>query len=68
MFIGSELSGVSLDYFTSGSAAHPVHHWTGFWLTSSIGALVLFVAIAAFFADKTLVHSKAADLAQEFAH
>ena len=29
MFIGSELSGVSLDYFTSGPAGHAVHHWTG---------------------------------------
>ena len=68
MFIGSELSGVALDYFTAGPASHQVHHWMSFWLTSSTGALVLFVAIAIFFADRTLIHSNQPDLAEELVH
>jgi len=68
MFIGSELSGVALDYFTAGPASHQVHHWMSFWLTSSTGALVLFVAIAIFFADRTLIHSNQPDLAEELLH
>jgi len=68
MFIGSELSGVALDFFTTGTAEHPVHHWMSFWLSSSIGALVLFVAIAWFFADRALIHSKKQELATEVAH
>ena len=67
MFIGSELSGVALDFYTSGPATHPVHHWTSFWLSSSIGALVLFIAIALFFADKTLIQSKQPQLVEEAA-
>ncbi len=58
MFIGSELSGAALDFFTSGASGHPVHHWMNFWLSSSLGALVLFTAIALFFAGKTLIHSR----------
>ena len=67
MFIGSELSGVALDFYTTGPASHPVHHWTSFWLSSSIGALVLFIAIALFFADKTLIQSKQPQLVEEAA-
>jgi MFS family permease len=65
MFIGSELSGAALDFFTTGPAAHPVHHWLSFWLSSSMGALVLFVAIALFFADRTLIHSRQPELVEE---
>ncbi len=58
MFIGSLLSGVAVDFFTTGAPDHPVRHWTGFWLSSSIAALVLFVAIAVFFVGKTMIRSK----------
>jgi nucleoside transporter len=68
MFIGSELSGVALDFYTSGPASHPVHHWQSFWLSSSIGALVLFVAIALLFSDRTLIHSKQVGVAEEMVH
>jgi len=68
MFIGSELSGVALDFFTTGTAAHPVHHWMSFWMSSSIGALVLFVAIGLFFSDRTLIRSKEGTLAEELVH
>jgi nucleoside transporter len=65
MFVGSLLSGVAVDFFTTGSAAHPVRNWTGFWLSSSIGALVLFLAIAAFFGGNTMIRDKQPDLVAE---
>jgi nucleoside transporter len=45
MFIGSNLSGVALDYFTSNGSTD----WKGFWLTSSAGAAVILLLVAAFF-------------------
>jgi nucleoside transporter len=59
MFVGSLLSGAAVDYFTTGVAPHLVRNWTGFWLSSSAGALVLFLAIAAFFRGGTMIKSKA---------
>ena len=35
MFLGSLLSGIAVDFFTTGAAPHLVRHWTGFWLSSS---------------------------------
>jgi MFS family permease len=61
MFIGSLLSGVAVDYFTTGAPDHPVRHWTGFWLSSSLAALVLFLAIALFFVGNTMIRSKQPD-------
>jgi MFS family permease len=45
MFIGSNLSGVALDYFT----ANGTTDWKGFWLTSSAGAAIILLLVAAFF-------------------
>jgi nucleoside transporter len=45
MFIGSNLSGVALDYFTANGATD----WKGFWLTSSAGAAIILLLVAAFF-------------------
>jgi nucleoside transporter len=58
MFVGSVLSGVALDFFKTGTPDHPVYHWRSFWLSSSIAALVLFVAIAVFFGGHTMIRSK----------
>ncbi len=68
MFIGSELSGASLDYFTKQVNGQTVHQWLSFWLTSSIGALVLFVAIAFLFSDRTLIHSRQVNVEEEVVH
>ena len=65
MFIGSLLSGVAVDYFTTGTSPHLVRHWTGFWLSSSAAALVLFLAIALFFRGRTMIQSKQPELVEE---
>ena len=67
MFIGSELSGIAVDFFTTGTADHPVRHWTNFWLSSSASAFVLFLAIALFFGGKTLIQSKQDELVEKAA-
>ena len=38
MFIGSLLSGVALDFFTTTSGGAVTHNWTAFWLGCSGGA------------------------------
>jgi nucleoside transporter len=65
MLIGSLLSGVAVDFFTTGTAPNLVRHWTGFWLSSALGALVLFVPIALFFRGKIMIQSKQPDLLEE---
>jgi nucleoside transporter len=45
MFLGSNLSGVAVDYFTANGATD----WKGFWLTSSAGAAVILLLVAVFF-------------------
>ena len=49
MFLGSTLSGVALDYFTTtvGGTAH--HNWQSFWLSSAAGSFAILLLVAAFF-------------------
>ncbi len=61
MFIGSQLSGIAVDYFSTNEGGHVVHHWTNFWLSSSIAAFVLFLAIALFFGGHTMIRSSKSD-------
>ena len=49
MYIGSRLSGVAVDYFTTGTGANAQHNWSGFWLSSAAGAFAIFVLVAVFF-------------------
>ena len=65
MFIGSLLSGIAVDFFTTNENGHLVRHWTGFWLSSSSAAFVLFLAIALFFRGHTMIRSKQPVLATE---
>ena len=59
MFIGSLLSGTSIDFFTSTDASGAVvRNWTGFWLTSSIGSFAIFVLILVLFRARGVVQSK----------
>jgi nucleoside transporter len=53
MFIGSNLSGVALDYFTRNGTTD----WKAFWLTSSGGAAVILVLVAAFFRSRGRIES-----------
>jgi MFS family permease len=58
MLIGSLLSGVAVDFFTSPTGTH---NWKGFWLSSSFAAFLLFLAMAVFFGGHTMIRSKQAD-------
>lgn len=60
MFVGSLLSGGAVDFFTisNGVGQKAVRNWTGFWLSSSIAALVLFLVFAIFFRTRTMIRSK----------
>lgn len=56
MFLGSLLSGTTIDFFTSPSG---VRDWTSFWLTSSAGSFTIFVLILALFRTRGAVQSSA---------
>ena len=56
MFIGSEISGFAVDYFTTGT----VRDWKSFWLVSSAGAGLIFLMIAAMFRSNVKVHTREA--------
>lgn len=62
MFIGSVLSGVALDFFTTtptaGGAA--THDWTSFWIGCGGGAAVILILVALFFQTRAKIETKAA--------
>ena len=45
MFLGSMLSGVTVDFFTTNG----VRDWQSFWLTSAAASFVILMLVAAFF-------------------
>jgi MFS family permease len=49
MFTGSLLSGVAVDYFTTTTGTTVTRNWNGFWLSSSAGAFLILMLVAAFF-------------------
>jgi MFS family permease len=55
MFVGSLLSGGAVDFFTTTVGSQPVRHWTGFWMSSSLGALALLLVFAVFFRTRRMV-------------
>jgi nucleoside transporter len=56
MYIGSTLSGVAVDYYTKTVGGVTTRDWQSFWISSSIGALVILLMIAAFFRSNAKVH------------
>lgn len=58
MFIGSLLSGVALDWFTTKSGGAEVHDWKAFWLSSAAGSFAILVMVAAFFQSRRRIESK----------
>jgi nucleoside transporter len=60
MFIGSLLSGVSLDFFTNRTAGAVTHNWTAFWLGCGGGALAILALVAIFFQTRAKVETKVA--------
>ena len=49
MYIGSRLSGVAVDYFTTGTGSAVHRNWNAFWLSSAAAAFIIFLLVAAFF-------------------
>jgi nucleoside transporter len=61
MFIGSMLSGVALDYFTTTESGGTVkHNWTSFWIVCGGGAAVILVLVALFFQTRAKIETKVA--------
>jgi MFS family permease len=58
MFLGSNLSGVALDYFTTteGGVAH--HNWQAFWLSSAAGSFAILLLVAVLFQSRARIQSK----------
>jgi nucleoside transporter len=60
MFIGSLLSGVALDWFTTKAGVAEVHDWRAFWLSSAAGSFVILMMVALFFRSRSRIESKQA--------
>jgi nucleoside transporter len=58
MFIGSLLSGVALDFFTTRTGGTEVHQWTNFWLSSAVGSAVILLMVALFFQSRSRIQTK----------
>jgi len=61
MFAGSMLSGIAVDFFTTSAG----RNWRGFWLTSSIGSLAIFLLVAVAFRSRSVVAARTAAVAAE---
>lgn len=61
IFLGSLLSGGAVDFFTTSVNGTLTRNWRGFWLSSSAGALVLFLAIAVFFQSRKTIRKNQPD-------
>lgn len=57
MFLGSVLSGITVDAFTTGSGVDAVRDWKSFWITSAAGAFLIFLLVAAVFQSKGKIHT-----------
>jgi nucleoside transporter len=64
MFIGSNLSGVAVDYFTTKSGSVVTRNWSGFWLSSAIMAFAIMLPVAVFFGGRARIHSAGAQVAE----
>ena len=60
MFIGSLLSGVALDFFSTSVNGVQAHNWKAFWLGSGAGALLILALVAIFFQTRAKIETKAA--------
>ena len=63
MFVGSQLSGWAVDYFTTATGTTVVKNWTGFWVASGLAALAIFLFVAIFFRSSGRVQSKESQVA-----
>jgi ABC-type multidrug transport system permease subunit len=58
MFVGSLLSGVALDFFSTTVNGKLEHNWQGFWLGSGAGALLILALVAIFFQTRAKIENK----------
>jgi nucleoside transporter len=58
MFIGSMLSGVAVDYFSTGTGTTVTRNWNGFWLSSAGMAFLILLLVAIFFQSRAKIHAK----------
>ena len=58
MFAGSILSGGAVDLFTTRVGSVVTRNWSGFWLSSAAGALVISLFVALFFRGRGKVQSR----------
>ena len=54
-FVGSWLSGVALDAFTTKVGETVTRNWQGFWLTSAVGAFAILLMVALLFRNRSKV-------------
>jgi MFS family permease len=64
MYIGSNLSGVAVDFFTTTSGAVVTRNWSGFWLSSAVMSFAILLLVAVLFQSRARIESKKAPLAE----
>ena len=60
LYIGSELSGNALDYFTTTNGSVVTRNWSTFWLSCALGSFAILLMIAAFFRTNAKIETKKA--------
>jgi hypothetical protein len=63
MFVGSNLSGVAVDYFTTNERSVVTRNWSSFWLSSAAMSFVIMLLVAVFFQSRARIQSKGAEFA-----
>ncbi len=58
MFLGSMLSGVTVDVFTTYQGDNAIRDWKAFWITSASGAFVIFLLVATVFKSKGKIRAQ----------
>ena len=58
MFLGSLLSGVTVDAFTTYEGGNAIRDWKAFWITSASGAFVIFLLVAIVFKSKGKIRAQ----------
>ncbi|HYI92278.1 MAG TPA: nucleoside permease [Bryobacteraceae bacterium] len=58
MFLGSLLSGVTVDAFTTYQGDTAIRDWKAFWITSASGAFVIFLLVATVFKSKGKIRAQ----------
>jgi nucleoside transporter len=62
MFIGSLLSGATVDFFTTTTSTGAItRNWTAFWLSCASGAFVIMLLVAMFFRSNSRIETRKAE-------